>query len=726
VPEPVDARLAACAVVTWVTCALGLTAEPGAVLVTGALLVLGGLTLYHRVDGRLVVVLLAAGSGLLVAGLRLGISEAGPVPHLAEQRAVVHADLMITSDPRTVTGAFGDLVVSSGRLTRVEARGVSTRVRSPVTVFAGPEWADLELGSSLRVVGRLEESDDRRSAAVLVPVRIDGVGAPPWWWGASSVLRAGVAEGAASGSAPQSALVPALVDGDDSAIPEDVDQAFRTAGLTHLLAVSGTNLTLMLAFLLLVARLAGVRGHGQLVVGLAGTVTFVLLARPEPSVLRAAAMGAVAIVGLGAGGRRRGLRALSLAVVALVLIDPWLSRSPGFALSAMATAGILVLGPWWRDAMARWMPSWLAEAVAIPLAAQLACTPVVAVLSGQVSMVAVVANLLVAPVIAPVTILGLVAGLVALLWEAPAHVLGEFACALAWWIITVAQHSAAMPGAAIDWGSGRWAVLVLALACLVLAAVLHRMLARPWVCSACALAMIGWIVSPVRIGWPPEGWVMVACDVGQGDGLVLNAGGGAAVVVDTGPDPALIDGCLDRLRVEQVPVVVLSHPHADHVAGLAGVDQGRTVGTVALGPDASADPAYAETIAWARARSIPVVELPYASATEVGDLSWTVLGPVPGFEDGADEGNGPSESESGATNDSSVVLSVVAAGVTLLLTGDVEPAAQDALESWGPALGADVVKMPHHGSARQDADFLAATGAELAVSTSLVPTSWAT
>jgi competence protein ComEC len=426
-------------------------------------------------------------------------------------------------------------------------------------------------------------------------------------------------------------------------------------------------------------------------------------------------MGLVAIVGLGAGGRRRGLRALSLAVLVLVLLDPWLARSPGFALSAMATGGILLLGPIWRDALARWLPPWLAEAIAIPLAAQLACTPVVALLSGQVSVVAVMANLLVAPAVAPVTILGLVGGLIALLWTAPAHLVGEAACAFAWWIITVARHSAAMPGASLDWGSSGAAIVILSLACLLLATVLHRLLGRPLLGISCALVMLGWVVAPVRLGWPPDGWIMVACDVGQGDGLVLNAGEHAAVVVDTGPDPALMDRCLDRLGVSRVPVVVLTHSHADHVAGLEGVARGRDVGAVAIGPGAVVDPGYATTLSWAKGHNVPVKELPYASTTRVGKLTWTVLGPMPGFESSEVADIGASESESGAVNDSSLVLSVESDDAVLLLTGDIEPAAQQALERWGPALQADVVKMPHHGSSRQDAEFFAATQAALSV-----------
>ena len=212
--------------------------------------------------------------------------------------------------------------------------------------------------------------------------------------------------------------MPALVTGDDQAVPEQVQTDFRTSGLTHLLAVSGTNLTLVVGFLVLVGRWCGVRGRWQYLLAVLGIVGFVLLARTEPSVVRAAAMGAVALLGLGGNGRDRGVRALGVAVTALLLWDPWLAVSPGFVLSVLATAGILLLGPPWTEALGRWLPRWAAQAVAVPVAAQLVCTPVVAGLSGQVSLVAVVANLLAAPLVAPATVLGLLGGLVGLVWPA--------------------------------------------------------------------------------------------------------------------------------------------------------------------------------------------------------------------------------------------------------------------------------------------------------------------
>ena len=146
--------------------------------------------------------------------------------------------------------------------------------------------------------------------------------------------------------------------------------------------------------------------------GCVGVLGFVLLARTEPSVLRAATMGTVGLIGMGHHGRRRGTRALGAAVLLLLLLDPWLALSPGFALSGLATAGILWLAPGWRDRLARWLPRWVAEAVSVPLAAQLACTPLVAAISGQVSLVAVLSNLLAAPAVGPATVLGLAGGLV--------------------------------------------------------------------------------------------------------------------------------------------------------------------------------------------------------------------------------------------------------------------------------------------------------------------------
>ena len=479
--------------------------------------------------------------------------------------------------------------------------------------------------------------------------------------------------------------------------------------LRHLLAVSGTNLTLVVGFLLLLARWAGLRGRWLYGVGAAGIVGFVLLARTEPSVLRAAVMGTVALFAMGTQGRRRGSRALGVAVVALLLVHPGLAASAGFTLSVLATAGIVLLAPAWRDALARWLPRWMAEAVSVPATAQLACTPVVAAISGQVSLVAVAANLLAAPVVGPATVLGLAGGLVGLLWEPAGRVLGTLAAWCVGWIVVVATRGAALPTAAVGWGSGAAALVLLTVLVAVVALAGPLLLRRPSTgLACCAVLAASLLVRLPTPGWPPAGWVLVACDVGQGDALVLPAGPHSAVVVDAGPDPAAVDRCLDGLGVTDVPLLVLTHFHADHVGGVAGVLDGRRVGEVdttrLLDPPAG----VAEVAAAATAAGLAPTPAPYAQTRQVGEVTLQALWPPP---DSPTVGPG----DGSTANEASVVLLAELRGVRILLTGDVEPEGQAALARSLPGLAVDVLKVPHHGSRYQDEDWLLSLGAGVAV-----------
>jgi competence protein ComEC len=457
-----------------------------------------------------------------------------------------------------------------------------------------------------------------------------------------------------------------------------------------------------------IGRWCGVRGRWLLLLGTLGIAGFVLLARTEPSVVRAAAMGAVALLGLGSNGSDRGPRALGVALALLLLWDPWLATSVGFALSVLATGGILFLAPVWRDALRRWLPEWVATALAVPAAAQLVCTPVVAAISGQVSLVAVAANLLAGPLVAPATVCGLAGGLAGLLWDPAGRVLGWVAGWAAAGIISVAEHSAALTMPAVDWGTGWVAIVALTVLCLATALVAPAVLAsRSAAGSCCAVLSVLVLVPLPSPGWPPPGWVLAVCDVGQGDALVVNAGSGSAVVVDAGPEAALVDRCLDRLDVEIVPLVVLTHFHADHVDGLSGVYDGRRVGEVDV--TSLAEPAArAEAVGQATGGRTRIPA--YGEVRTVGQATLQVLGPVPGLAprgDAADEGSGP--------NNASVVLLVEVRGVRLLLTGDVEPEAQEALAGSLPGLTVDVLKIPHHGSRYQDLDFLSSLGARVAI-----------
>ncbi len=648
-------------------------------------------------------VLLAAMACLSLRQHTVGASAiSGP----AQQRASGHGLIVVRSDPRVHEGQFGIRVSLRADLVGWTSRGRSHRLAAPVLVSGPADWRRVPLGARVAISGRLAPSLDKDLAAVVSvrgPPRLTA--SPNSLMNGANTVRAGIRSAVADQPPAPRALVPALVDGDDGGLDPDLVEDFRTTGLTHLCAVSGTNLTLMLGFLLMVARGFGVQARGFLVVGALGVAGFVLLARTEPSVLRAAVMGSVALLGMGLG-RAAGARALGVATTVLLLVDPWLSVSVGFVLSVCATAGILFLAPVWRDQLARWMPRWLAESISVPLAAQLACTPVIAAISGQVSLVAVLANLLVAAAVGPVTVAGLLGGVVACGWTSGGRLVALPGAWCARWIVRVAQWGADLPVPAVDVGTAGWTLVLLTLGCVLLAIGLGPLFSRrALTVVVCVLLAAIMLVPLPRRGWPPPGWIAVMCDVGQGDGLVIRTAPGEAMVVDAGPEPSAIDRCLDRLGVDRVSLVSLTHFHADHVGGLAGVLNGRKVEAIEVSPYDEPPGPVSGVLRDARSAGIPVRYADVGSVRTQGQVTWQVLAPT---------GPPPVGSDS-PPNDASLVLLVRVRGVDMLLMGDEEEPSQRVLARTYPGLRADVLKVAHHGSAKQDAELIRSLGARLAL-----------
>ncbi|MCZ3386810.1 MAG: ComEC/Rec2 family competence protein [Actinomycetia bacterium] len=473
-------------------------------------------------------------------------------------------------------------------------------------------------------------------------------------------------------------------------------------------AFSGANVAIVVGVALLAARWAGVRGYALVWVGLVVVVWFVLLARPQPSVLRAAVMGSIALVAVGVAGRTQAIRTLLASVMVLLLADPWLARSWGFALSVAATTGLVLLARRWSERLPQTWPLPVREAASVALAAQVATLPLVVALSGQVAVLSVVANLFAAPAVAPATVLGAAAAALSPVLPAVSQWLAWLGQWPAIWIATVAHRTASAPLATMPWPEG-WLGGLLGVGCLLAGTAVWWVGAsrgwwQPWrllTLGMVAVAVLAaFVAGPGR--WPPAGWVLVACDIGQGDALVVNLGDGSGLVVDAGPDPALVDRCLDRLGVDRVPLLVLTHFHADHVAGLPGVLDGRDVESVLVSP--LRDPPDQVDQGAETTRGLKVAEAVAGQSGQWGSTSWRVLWP-----------GEPITGEGSDANNASVVLLVESAGVRMLLTGDIEPPAQLAMLRDAAVPQVDVLKVPHHGSRFQDFDFLSAVGARVAM-----------
>lgn len=694
---------------------MGPVAAPGIVLLGCGLV---GLVVVVAAASRRPVVaaaLVLFAVGALSISLRVTALHAEPLTEWVSQHRHVVVVGVLTADPDVVVRqTFGG---GDTRQVRVELRAeqirsgtTSLQVRAPLLVVGDASgWQDLRLGDRVATEGSLQPAP---AARPLTAVLFGGVPdhlspAPPLLRGTES-MRAGLRTAVTGTGGDVEGLLPALVVGDTSALPPLLVADLRDSGLAHLTAVSGANVAIVVGAGLLLARWVGVRGYALLAVGVASVVWFVLLARPEPSVLRAAVMGSVALVGVAAAGRGQALRALLVSVVALLLVDPWLARSWGFALSVAATGGLVVLARRLSGVMPAAMPSMLRDGMAVAVAAQLATLPLVVALSGKLAVLSVLANVVTAPAVPAATVLGAAAAVLSPVADPLAHACAWLAQWPTAWIAWVAHRAATAPVATLPWPAG-WVGAALAAAVLVGAWAFlglgHRR--RLWssrrmslLATLTTLVLAAYVLGPGR--WPPVGWVMVACDVGQGDALVVRLDDRSALVVDAGPDPALVDRCLDQLGVERVPLLVLTHFHADHVAGVPGVLDGRGLGTVLVSPVHDPPEQVADVGRWAVGH--PVVEAEPGQVGSVGDVRWRVLWPT-----------ASPPTEGSAANNASIVLLVRAAGLRLLLTGDVEPPAQAQLLAAGGVPQADVLKVPHHGSRHQDPAFLAATGARVAV-----------
>ncbi|MFB4315400.1 ComEC/Rec2 family competence protein [Actinomadura sp. 21ATH] len=635
--------------------------------------------------------------------MRASAVGTGPVHELAGERGRATIEVVLTSDPQAAVRPGRPMVLARARAEAVQVQGRRVRVRVPVLLIAGDRrWIGLLPSQRVRLNGSL--APPRRAELLAAAVFVRGpprvLGRPSAVQRGAEAVRAKLRRAVERLPADRRGVLPGMVVGDTSRLDPALAEDFRTSGLAHLLVVSGANLAIIIGAVLGLCRFAGLGRLRAPPVAVVAVLAFVVVARPEPSVLRATVMGLIGLLALVTGRQRQGPPALGAAVLVLVLLDPALARSYGFVLSVLATAGLVVLAPAWRERLGRRLPGPLADAVAVAAAAQVAVAPVLVMLSGEVGVVAIAANLVAAPAVAPATLAGALAAVVALVSVPVAQVLVWPAGLAVGWICAIARIAADLPYATVPWVPGGLGAAGLCAAMAVAVAVLRFRRVR--LAAVAVMAGVLLAVAGLRVaapGWPPPGWALVACSVGQGDALVLAAGPGRGVVVDAGPDPRAVDGCLGRLGVRDVPLLVLTHPHADHIGGTAGVRNGRTVRMVLVSPSAFGREArHTGGLAVRHARA--------GQRWSVGDLTLDVIGPsyapvLSAADDGA------------AINNASVVLVARGPGFSALLSGDAEAAAQRALASSVPPV--QVFKVPHHGARAQDPGFFAAARSAVSI-----------
>ncbi|WP_445441793.1 ComEC/Rec2 family competence protein [Clavibacter sp. km1a] len=446
--------------------------------------------------------LLRAVAGVAVSAgataLLLGAAAAQePLRHPAALDAAASADGMVVADvvldepPAPLashthggSGGAGGRVRLVGHLTALHVgRAASGRAADgtvvlpapvPVVVFAGRPHDErdgsrggrLGVGTVVRLSASVKQADPADRAAYLLLARgaLDATAAAAGASGVADGLRAGLARAAADLPGPGAELLPGLAIGDVSAVAPALAQTMKDSSLTHLTAVSGANCAVIVGLVLALTAALGLRRPARAAASLVALGAFVVLVTPQPSVRRAAVMAAVLILSTASGRPSRGLPALALAVVVLLAGDPWLARDLGFALSVLATAGLLVLAPPLADRLARRMPRRLADALAIPVAAQVACQPVLLVLQPGLPVHGVLANLLAEPAAAPATIGGLVACVLLPVWPAAGSLVLRLAWLPAAWISAVASVLSGLPWGRVPWPTGAAGVVALVVA----------------------------------------------------------------------------------------------------------------------------------------------------------------------------------------------------------------------------------------------------------------------
>lgn len=559
------------------------------------------------------------------------------------------------------------------------------------------------------------------------------------------ILRRGAAEALSRVlPEPEAGLAAGILIGLRDRVDRDLAAAFTTAGVSHVVAISGWNIAIVAAAIAAMTGRLGRRRRS--IVTILAVVGYVAFAGASASVVRAALMAAVVLLARETGRAGRAAAALGWAATLLLLADPNLIGDAGFQLSSLATAGLIAWATpltGWIEAIGRGrVPHWLAESLGVSLAAQAATLPIILVSFGRLAVLSPLVNLVVVPLVAPAMAAGLLAlagGAVVL--AGAQSIVGAVVATPGWIVlrilVAVVQTAASLPFASITLTSP-WDLVAAVLAAAGLAWMTwgrrgHRpnLTVRPASEStpaanrrsaavrvtgsastrssaarssaarsaerAAVAALIVAIVftGAVAAARPARVARISILDVGQGDAILVEGSRGGRLLIDGGPEPDRLLVELDR-RVppwdRRIDAVILSHPHEDHVAGLGLLLERYRVGRVFEPGMRGPGPGYAAWLSELADAGRPVrLGLAAGDRLAVDEIAMRVLWPVRGQVPAM-----PPDGGTGINNVSVVVLGQVGAR-RFLLMGDVEEGIDPSLLAEGlPRV--DLLKVAHHGS----------------------------
>jgi competence protein ComEC len=537
---------------------------------------------------------------------------------------------------------------------------------------------------------------------------------------ASLALERAVAE-------PSGPLAAAMIIGDRSGLPRELRDAFNAVGATHIIAISGINFALLVAFLLVALRPVSSRSL-RLGITVAAVVLYAALVGPQPSVVRAAIMGALFAWGRFLGRPNDALTGLAVSAVGMTAMRPDWLWDVGFQLSFVATVGLVVLAPPIERALGSW-PDWLRISIATTVAATIATAPITAASFGQIAPASAPVTLLSAPVVGPSMLAGAATVVAGMIWEPLAAAPGWITWALLRYMILVVEVFARLPGASLQVGPTATWLIVVYYGLLVFASVRSHALglwsgvtavpsgaippvvetSRRYFALLVGLAIAAAVVWVAAL-WPGERTTVVTfLDVGQGDATLIRTAGGRTVLIDGGPDGVIASDALGRRLPfwdRRVDVVLVTHTHEDHLAGLIEIVRRFRVDRVIQPAADGRSPVIDRWDSLLAERGVPITRAQVGQHLALDDDAVIEVLAVPEATSGARP----------SSNDSSAVYRITSSDQSVLVTGDLPSSAQRRLLASYPDVESSVLKVPHHGADDAlDDEFLARVHPRVAV-----------